>query len=48
MRSAKMIKNATLKVYKGAPHGMCTTHKVQINDDLLGFLKGQVAGIRAA
>ncbi|HUC64811.1 MAG TPA: alpha/beta hydrolase [Stellaceae bacterium] len=39
MRSSKMIKNATLKVYKGAPHGMCTTHKDQINADLLEFLK---------
>jgi non-heme chloroperoxidase len=39
MRSSKLIKNATLKVYKGAPHGMCTTHKDQINADLLEFLK---------
>jgi non-heme chloroperoxidase len=38
--SSKIIKNATLKVYKGAPHGMCTTHKQQINEELLGFLKG--------
>ena len=37
--SAKIIKNATLKVYKGAPHGMCTTHKDQVNTDLLAFLK---------
>jgi len=39
MRSSKMIKNATLKVYKGAPHGMCTTHKQQVNEDLLTFIK---------
>ena len=39
MRSSKLIKNATLKVYKGAPHGMCTTHKQQVNGDLLGFIK---------
>jgi non-heme chloroperoxidase len=39
MRSSKLIKNATLKVYKGAPHGMCTTHKDQVNADLLAFLK---------
>jgi non-heme chloroperoxidase len=39
MRSSKLIKNATLKVYKGAPHGMCTTHKDQVNADLLEFLK---------
>jgi non-heme chloroperoxidase len=38
MLSAKIIKNATLKVYKGAPHGMCTTHKQQVNEDLLSFL----------
>jgi non-heme chloroperoxidase len=40
MLSAKLIKNATLKVYKGAPHGMCSTHKDQVNEDLLAFIKG--------
>jgi len=39
MRSSKLIKNATLEVYKGAPHGMCTTLKDQVNADLLKFLK---------
>lgn len=39
LRSSKLVKNATLKVYKGAPHGMCTTHKDQVNEDLLGFIK---------
>ena len=39
MLSSKIVKNATLKVYKGAPHGLCTTHKQQINEELLGFLK---------
>jgi non-heme chloroperoxidase len=39
MRSSKLIKNATLEVYKDAPHGMCTTHKDQVNADLLAFLK---------
>jgi non-heme chloroperoxidase len=39
MRSSKMIKSATLKVYEGAPHGMCTTRKDQVNADLLAFLK---------
>jgi non-heme chloroperoxidase len=39
MLSSKIIKNATLKIYKGAPHGMCTTLKDQINEELLGFLK---------
>src|SRR5216684_726217 len=39
MLSSKLIKNAQLKVYKGAPHGMCTTLKDQVNADLLEFLK---------
>jgi hypothetical protein len=33
--SAKLIKNAQLKVYKGAPHGVCSTHKDQVNQELL-------------
>ncbi len=37
--SAKIVKGATLKIYKGASHGMCTTHKDQVNADLLAFLK---------
>jgi len=37
--SSKQIKNATLKVYKGAPHGMCTTLKDRVNEDLLAFIK---------
>jgi non-heme chloroperoxidase len=38
--SAKLLRNSILKVYKGAPHGMCTTLKNQVNEDLLGFIKG--------
>jgi non-heme chloroperoxidase len=38
--SAKLVKGATLKVYPGLPHGMCTTHADQINADLLAFLNG--------
>ena len=38
-RSAKLVKNATLKVYAGAPHGLAYTHKEQLNADLLAFLK---------
>jgi non-heme chloroperoxidase len=38
LRSAKLVKNATLKVYKGAPHGLADTHKNQLNEDLLTFL----------
>jgi non-heme chloroperoxidase len=37
--SSKLIKNAQLKIYKGAPHGMCSTHQDRINGDLLAFLK---------
>jgi non-heme chloroperoxidase len=37
--SSKLIKKATLKIYKGAPHGMCTTLKHQVNEDLLAFIK---------
>src|SRR3954467_40355 len=36
--SSKLVKNAQLKVYKGAPHGMCSTLKDQVNQDLLAFL----------
>ena len=35
--SAKLIPNATLKVYEGAPHGMCTTLKDRVNEELLAF-----------
>jgi non-heme chloroperoxidase len=37
--AAKLVKNATLKVYPGAPHGLTDTHKDQLNADLLSFLK---------
>jgi len=40
MLSSKLVKGATLKVYKGAPHGMCTTQKDEVNADLLAFIKG--------
>ena len=39
LRSAKIIKNATLKAYPGLPHGMCQTHKDLINADLLEFIQ---------
>lgn len=38
--SAKLVKNGTLKVYKGYPHGMATTHADAINADLLAFIQG--------
>jgi non-heme chloroperoxidase len=39
MLSSKIIKGATLKVYQGLPHGMCSTDKDRINADLLAFIK---------
>jgi non-heme chloroperoxidase len=39
LRAAKMIKNAVLKVYKGAPHGLMSTHKDEFNSDLLEFAR---------
>ena len=40
MLSSKLVKDAQLKVYEGAPHGMCTTLKDRVNEDLLNFIKG--------
>ena len=40
LKSVKLLKNGTLKVYKGFPHGMLTTHAEVINPDLLAFFKG--------
>jgi non-heme chloroperoxidase len=37
--TAKIVKNATLKTYKGFPHGMCTTEAATINEDLLRFVR---------
>jgi non-heme chloroperoxidase len=45
--AAKLLKKATLKVYKDFPHGMPTTHADQINADLLAFFKGQSVGVGA-
>jgi non-heme chloroperoxidase len=41
--SSKIVKGAILKVYPGAPHGMCSTHKEQVNNELLAFIKGEKA-----
>ena len=38
MLSSKLVKGATLKVYPGAPHGLASTHKEQLNADLLAFI----------
>jgi non-heme chloroperoxidase len=37
--SSRLVKGATLKVYPGAPHGMCSTQKDQVNAELLSFFK---------
>jgi len=39
LRSSKLVRNAALKIYPGAPHGLAATHKDQLNADLLAFLK---------
>jgi non-heme chloroperoxidase len=43
MLSSKLVKGAILKVYPGAPHGMCSTLKDQVNAELLGFFERSVA-----
>jgi non-heme chloroperoxidase len=45
--SARLLKNGTLKTYKGFPHGMPTTHADQINADLLAFFKGSATAATA-
>jgi non-heme chloroperoxidase len=37
--SVKLVKNGTLKVIPGAPHGLCTTHAEIVNEEPLAFLK---------
>jgi non-heme chloroperoxidase len=39
MLSSKIVKDAVLKVYPKAPHGLATTHKDQLNADLLAFIR---------
>jgi non-heme chloroperoxidase len=46
--SAKLVKNGTLKTYKGFPHGMPATNADTINNDLLAFLRSAVAARSAA
>src|SRR5262249_34362681 len=36
---AKLVKGAILKVYEGAPHGLCTKHKDRVNEALFAFCK---------
>jgi non-heme chloroperoxidase len=42
--SSKIIRGAQLKIYQGAPHGICSTHKDQVNADLLAFFRGERVG----
>jgi len=39
LASAKLVAGATLKIYPGAPHGLADTHKDQLNQDLLAFIR---------
>jgi non-heme chloroperoxidase len=45
--SSKLVKGAILKVIPGAPHGMCSTLKDQINAELLAFFKGTAHAAKA-
>jgi non-heme chloroperoxidase len=40
MLAVKLVKDATLKIYPGGPHGVAATHTDQLNADLLAFIKG--------
>jgi non-heme chloroperoxidase len=43
----KLVKQGTLKIYPGFPHGMCTTHADVINPDLLAWIESEVVGTAA-
>ncbi|MBY0504474.1 MAG: alpha/beta hydrolase [Bryobacteraceae bacterium] len=43
MLAAKIVRNATLQVVAGAPHGLCSTMKDHVNESLLGFFTSEVA-----
>jgi non-heme chloroperoxidase len=44
MKSAKLVKNAILKVYPGGGHGLGATHRNQLNADLLAFIENTITG----
>jgi non-heme chloroperoxidase len=48
LRTAKMIRGATLEVYPGAPHGLMSTHQQKFNADLLDFLRQALGVTKAA
>jgi len=37
--ACKIVRGAKLKIYKGAPHGMCTTRRNEVNEDLIAFIR---------
>jgi non-heme chloroperoxidase len=39
LKSVKLLRDATLKVYPGAPHGLTGAHELEFNDDLLDFIE---------
>src|SRR5215211_4585920 len=41
-RPSKLVEDATLKVYEGAPHGLPVTHRDRLNEDLLAFLRSEI------
>jgi len=45
--SSKLVKNALLKIYAGAPHGMCSTLKDRVNAELLAFVGSSAAAASA-
>jgi non-heme chloroperoxidase len=40
LKSSKLVKGSTLKIYPGAPHGLATTRQDEFNADLLAFIQG--------
>lgn len=40
--AAKLVEGSTLKVYPGAPHALPTTHRDQLNADLLAFIENSI------
>jgi non-heme chloroperoxidase len=45
--SSRLVKGATLRIYPGAPHGMCSTLKDKVNADLLAFISGDVHSLES-
>ena len=47
LQSSKIVKGSILKVYEGAPHGLCSTLKDRVNAELLAFIKGATTSASA-